>query len=83
MEDIERAMSKCHDEDGTANAQTLRDLSAAHSRLFEVWCILTGTQKPGVRRAKSGRAQPPGPAAPLEPQEAQKPQAIDNQPILI
>lgn len=79
LERLETAMDKAHADDGTCNAQTLRDLSAAHSRLFEVWCVLTGTPRPGVRRMGKSRSSAAPLAAPVEPTS----QPIDNQPTLI
>lgn len=53
--------------EGMTNTASLRDITAAHSRLFEVWCTLTGTQKPGTRKASRGARRTPQ-EGPTEPQ---------------
>lgn len=72
MEEIEREMKG-------ANAQAKRDLTAAHSRLFDVYCTLTGIQKPGTaRRSKAGTGRPQA-QTPIEaPVESPGPQAPVN-----
>lgn len=77
LERLEIAMDKAHSDDGTANAATLRDLSASHSRLFDVWCTLTGTPRPGVRKvAKPGRS-----LAPIVAPTESTAQAVESQPL--
>jgi transposase-like protein len=77
LERLEIAMDKAHSDDGTANAATLRDLSASHSRLFDVWCTLTGTPRPGVRKTvKPGRS-----LAPIVAPTESTAQAVESQPL--
>jgi hypothetical protein len=77
LERLELAMDKAHAEDGTCNAQTVRDVSAAHSRLFDVWCTLTGTPRPGVRKvSKPGRS-----LAPIIAPTESTAQAVESQPL--
>jgi transposase-like protein len=77
LERLELAMDKAHAEDGTCNAATLRDISAAHSRLFDVWCTLTGTPRPGVRKTvKPGRS-----LAPIVAPTESTAQAVESQPL--
>jgi hypothetical protein len=49
IERVEQMMEGCKDPDG------LQKLSAAHSRLFKAWQVLTETPNPGSRRGKSVR----------------------------
>ena len=47
IERVERMMEGCKDPDD------LQKLSAAHSRLFKAWQVLTETPNPGSRRVKN------------------------------
>jgi len=42
---------------GCENPKSLADFSAAHARLFDAWCTLTGTPRPGVRKQPKGQAR--------------------------
>ncbi len=55
IERIVQMIEKSKDPDG------LQKLSAAHSRLFRAWQVLTETPNPGSRRVKGGSSRPPMP----------------------
>ena len=55
IERIVQMIEKSKDPDG------LQKLSAAHSRLFRAWQVLTETPNPGSRRVKGKPSQPPMP----------------------
>lgn len=58
-----------------------RDITTAHSKLFETWMVLTGTPKPGVRKVPRSNSRQATPfAAPVEPGT---PQPVVNQPSLV
>jgi len=62
IERIVQMIEKCKDPDG------LQKLSAAHSRLFRAWQVLTETPNPGSRRVKGRPSRPPWPTCvPLDP----------------
>ena len=62
IERVERMMENCKDPD------SLQKLSAAHSRLFKAWQVLTETPNPGSRRVKGRPSRPPWPTCvPLDP----------------
>lgn len=69
--------------DGLTNAVTFRDLSMAHARLFESWCVLTKTPKPGVLKVGRGTRAPAPIAAFQEPQSPQTPQPVVNASDLV
>jgi hypothetical protein len=62
IERIVQMIENCKNPDG------LQKLSAAHSRLFRAWQVLTETPNPGSRRVRGGarRQEPPMPT-PQEP----------------
>lgn len=69
--EIERVLTMMEKE---KDADRLQKLSAAHSRLFRAWQVLTETPNPGSRRVKGKPSRPPFPtftgpigAAPQEP----------------
>lgn len=77
MREIEEQMR------GMTNADSLSKLAMAHSKLFDAWCVLTGTPRPGVRKVgKLGRLVSPV-TQPTEPTEATVSQPVANQPNLI
>lgn len=47
---LEAKMTGCNDD------VRLRNLSQAHDRLFNSWCTLTGTPRPGVRKVGKQRS---------------------------
>ena len=55
--EVERVLTMMEKE---KDADRLQKLSAAHSRLFRAWQVLTETPNPGSRRVK-GRPRPPMP----------------------
>lgn len=60
-------------------ANVLRDLSQAHSRMFDVWCTLTGTEKPGTRRKRrNGRESQSGSSAEPIPLQVASPADLDG-----
>jgi hypothetical protein len=59
--------------DKTKSADELQKLSAAHSRLFKTWQVLTGTPNPGSRKFRGGRPAAPG-AVPMESPRPQAPE---------
>ena len=62
IERVERLMADCKDPD------SLQKLSAAHSRLFKIWQVLTETPNPGSRRVRGRPSRPPMPiCVPLGP----------------
>ena len=69
IERVERMMENCKDPD------SLQKLSAAHSRLFRAWQVLTETPNPGSRRVKGRSSRPPPPtiSETPAPQEADQP----------
>ena len=64
IERVERMMENCKDPD------SLQKLSAAHSRLFKAWQVLTETPNPGSRRVKGRPSRPPMPTVTQEPPSA-------------
>ncbi len=61
---IELAMKSC------TKADDLQKLSAAHSRLFKTWQVLTETPNPGSRRVRGNSIRPAAQiAVPIEPTE--------------
>jgi hypothetical protein len=52
IERVEQMMENCKDPD------SLQKLSAAHSRLFRAWQVLTETPNPGSRRVRGGSRRP-------------------------
>lgn len=62
IERVEQMIENCKDPD------SLQKLSAAHSRLFRAWQVLTETPNPGSRRVRGGlrRPEPPRPGLPLQ-----------------
>jgi hypothetical protein len=61
IERIVQMIENCKDPD------SLQKLSAAHSRLFKAWQVLTETPNPGSRRVRGGSRRPPPPDWPQEP----------------
>ena len=62
IERVERMMENCKDPD------SLQKLSAAHSRLFRAWQVLTETPNPGSRRVRGKPSRDQRPTAqPLQP----------------
>jgi hypothetical protein len=51
--------------EGMTKPDALRDLTAAHTRLFDVYCTLTGIKKPGTE----GKSRRPGRGPALSPSE--------------
>jgi transposase-like protein len=63
--------------EGMTNADSLAKLAMAHSKLFDAWCVLTGTPRPGVRKvAKPGRS-----LAPIVAPTESTAQAVESQPL--
>lgn len=81
LDRIEKQLEQIEKDLEGASPQAKRDLTAAHSRLFDSYCTLAGIQKPGTRKSRRDQ-RPAPPAAPIPQPVVSEGNPIEENPPL-